>query len=91
VLSLKDATRHDYPEGRSEAWATTVRTERDHNLHVNDRISEDLFVAMPEARDKTHGMPRLIPPSLQLNMRAGHLPPANSAGQVFLKLPVNVL
>ena len=95
VLSLPEATRlfmcHDYPDGRAEAWETTVREERDHNVHVNDHISEDQFVAMREARDRTLDMPRLILPSLQVNMRAGHLPPANSEGQVFLKLPVNVL
>lgn len=95
VLSLPDATRlfmcHDYPDGRVEAWETTVREERDHNVHVNDHISEDQFVTMREARDRTLDMPRLILPSLQVNMRAGHLPPANSEGQVFLKLPVNVL
>ncbi len=95
VLALPDATRlfmcHDYPDGRAEAWETTVKDERDHNVHVNDRITEDQFVSMREARDKTLDMPRLILPSLQVNMRAGHLPPANSEGQVFLKLPVNVL
>ncbi len=68
-----------------------MRTERDHNVYANDRISEDQYVAMREARDKTLGMPRLILPSLQVNMRAGHLPPVNPARQVFLKLPVNVL
>jgi hypothetical protein len=56
---------------------------------VNDRISEDEFVAMRQARDATLGMPRLILPSLQVNMRAGHMPPADNDGKVFLKLPVN--
>lgn len=95
VLALPDATRlfmcHDYPDGRAEAWETTVKEERGHNVHVNDRITEDQFVSIREARDKTRDMPRLILASLQVSMRARHLPTANSEGQVFLKFPVNVL
>lgn len=95
VLTLPNETRlfmcHDYPEGRPVAWETTVEAERKGNIHVNDTISEEAFVAMREKRDKTLGMPRLILPSLQVNMRAGHLPPADTDGKVFLKLPVNVL
>lgn len=95
VLSLPGETRlfmcHDYPEGRPEAWETTVAVERSSNIHVNDTMTEDSFVVMREKRDKTLGMPRLILPSLQVNMRAGHLPPADADGKVFLKLPVNVL
>ena len=59
--------------------------------HVRDGVTEDEFVAMREARDATLGMPRLILPSLQVNMRAGALPPPDASGRVFLKLPVNVL
>ncbi len=95
VLSLPDDTRlymcHDYPEGRELAWLTTVGEERKCNIHVHDGISEDEFVAMREARDKTLEMPRLILPSLQVNMRAGHMPPAEPDGKVFLKVPVNLL
>lgn len=96
VLSLPEAMRlfmcHDYlPNGRPAAWETTVAEERAANIHVNEGISEQAFVRMREARDKTLGMPRLILPSLQVNMRAGHLPPAEESGQVFLKVPVNTL
>ncbi len=95
VLSLPNETRlfmcHDYPDDRQEAWETNVKAERQSNIHVRDGITEDAFVVMREKRDKTLGMPRLILPSLQVNMRAGHLPPADTDGKVFLKLPVNVL
>jgi glyoxylase-like metal-dependent hydrolase (beta-lactamase superfamily II) len=96
VLELPPETRlfmcHDYgPNGRDVAWETTVAEERAQNVHVKEGITEDQFVAMREARDKTLGMPRLILPSLQVNMRAGALPPPDGSGRVFLKLPVNVL
>ena len=96
VLSLPDTTRlfmcHDYgPNGRDIRWETTVAEERAHNIHVADGIAEEEFVARREARDKTLPMPRLIVPSLQVNMRAGHLPEPDDAGRHFLKVPVNVL
>ncbi|CAG0980288.1 MAG: MBL fold metallo-hydrolase [Rhizobiaceae bacterium] len=96
VLSLPDETRlfmcHDYgPNGRDIRWETTVAEERAHNIHVGDGIDEDSFVAMREARDATLSMPRLIVPSLQVNMRAGNLPPADASGRAFLKVPVNTL
>ncbi|MBU2885580.1 MBL fold metallo-hydrolase [Gilvimarinus agarilyticus] len=96
VLSLPDDTRlfmcHDYmPNGRSVAWETTVGEQRAYNIHVKEGISEHQFVAMREERDATLGMPKLILPSLQVNMRAGHLPPAEDSGQVFLKVPLNTL
>lgn len=96
ILELPAETRlfmcHDYgPNGREIRWESTVAEERAHNIHVRDGMSEDDFVAMREARDKTLGMPRLILPSLQVNMRAGALPPAEPNGRVFLKLPVNAL
>lgn len=98
VLSLPPETRlfmcHDYPEDRADktlGWVSTVAEERAGNIHVNDRISEEEFVAMREARDKTLAMPHLILPSLQVNMRAGHMPPAEPDGKVFLKVPVNLL
>jgi glyoxylase-like metal-dependent hydrolase (beta-lactamase superfamily II) len=96
VLALPPQTRlfmcHDYgPNGRDIQWETTVAEERAHNIHVKDGVTEDEFVAMREARDRTLGMPRLILPSLQVNMRAGALPPAEPNGRVFLKVPVNAL
>lgn len=96
VLSLPPTTRlficHDYgPNGRDISFETTVADERAHNIHVKDGVFEDEFVAMREARDKTLAMPRLIVPSLQCNMRAGQLPPADGDGKTFLKVPVNEL
>jgi glyoxylase-like metal-dependent hydrolase (beta-lactamase superfamily II) len=96
VLALPDETRlficHDYgPNGRDIKWETTVAEEREHNIHVRDGISEDEFVAMREARDATLDMPKLIIPSLQVNMRAGHLPPEEDDGKTYLKVPVNGL
>ncbi|MEH6637222.1 MAG: MBL fold metallo-hydrolase [Halioglobus sp.] len=81
---------HDYlPDGRELEYETTVTAQRNANIHVNKTISEPAFVEMRQARDATLGMPSLILPSLQVNMRAGHLPPADSSGQVYLKLPIN--
>ncbi len=94
ILSLPSETRifvcHDYfPNGRELEFETTVAAQLASNIHVHQGISEDSFAAMRQARDATLGMPTLILPSLQVNMRAGHLPPDNVDGQVFLKLPVN--
>ena len=95
VLALPPETRlflcHDYKApGRDRfAWETTVAEERDGNVHVRDGVSEDEFVAMREARDQTLGMPKLILPSIQVNMRGGEMPPAESDGQVYLKVPLN--
>jgi len=96
VLALPSETRlfmcHDYgPNGRDIRWETTVADERAHNIHVRDGVTEDAFVALREARDKTLGMPKLIIPSLQVNMRAGHLPEPDASGKRFLKVPVNGL
>ena len=97
ILSLPPATRlfmcHDYlPKGRTTyVWETTVAAEREGNIHAHDGIAEDEFVAMREARDATLAMPRLILPSVQVNMRAGHLPPPDDNGVVYLKLPVNAV
>lgn len=83
---------HDYaPGGREIRWETTVREERLSNIHVRDGITEDDFVAMREARDRTLGMPRLIVPSIQVNIRAGHLPEPDAAGRRFLKVPLDAL
>ena len=97
ILVLPPETRifvgHDYlPEGRSEfAWETTVARQRAHNVHVHDGISEAEFIAMRTARDKTLEAPQLILPSLQVNIRAGALPPASPGGHVYLRLPVNAI
>lgn len=96
VLELPDETRlfmcHDYgPEGRDIAWESTVADQRANNIHVHEGITEDQFVATRDARDATLGMPKLILPSLQVNMRAGKMPPADDDGNVFLKVPVNVI
>ena len=96
LLTLPDEMRlfmcHDYgPNGRDIRWETTVGEERRHNVHVHDGVTEAEFVALREARDKTLAMPKLIIPSLQVNMRAGHLPPKDDAGNTFLKVPINGL
>jgi glyoxylase-like metal-dependent hydrolase (beta-lactamase superfamily II) len=97
ILSLPTTTRlfmcHDYlPAGRTEyAWETTVEAERAGNIHAHDGITEDEFVAMREARDATLDMPRLILPSVQVNMRAGHMPAADDNGITYLKIPVNAV
>ena len=84
---------HDYKAaGRNEfAWKTTVAEERARNIHVHDGVGEDDFVAMRRARDKTLAMPVLILPSVQVNIRAGQMPPPEDDGKVYLKLPVNAL
>ena len=64
--------------------------QRAENIHVNDAINEESFVSMRETRDATLGMPTLILPSLQVNMRAGHLPPPDTDGKLFLRVPINV-
>lgn len=96
VLALPAQTRlfmcHDYgPNGRDIQWETTVADELEHNIHVGKGTDEDTFVAMREARDATLDMPKLIIPSLQVNMRAGKLPPKDKDGKTFLKVPVNGL
>jgi glyoxylase-like metal-dependent hydrolase (beta-lactamase superfamily II) len=97
LLSLPENTRlllcHDYKApGRVEyVWETTVGAERAGNVHAHDGISEDVFCAMRNARDATLGMPKLILPSVQVNIRAGHLPPPEENGVRYLKLPMNVL
>lgn len=97
ILSLPPETRlfmcHDYlPKNRNHfVWETTVAAEREGNIHAHDGITEDEFVQMREARDATLDMPRLILPSVQVNMRAGHLPPPDDNGITYLKLPVNAV
>lgn len=97
ILSLPPETRlfmcHDYlPKGRTTyVWETTVAAEREGNIHAHDGITEDEFVMMREARDATLDMPRLILPSVQVNMRAGHMPPPDDNGVTYLKIPVNAV
>jgi glyoxylase-like metal-dependent hydrolase (beta-lactamase superfamily II) len=97
LFALPDATRmfmcHDYlPAGRtSYCWETTVGAEKRDNIHVGHGITEADFVAMRTARDAKLDMPRLILPSVQVNMRGGNLPPAESNGVSYLKLPINAL
>lgn len=96
LLALPAQTRlflcHDYkaPGRDSYAWETTVAAERAGNIHVHDGMAEDAFVAMREARDATLGMPRLILPSIQVNMRGGRLPEPEDNGTRYLKLPLNL-
>lgn len=96
VLSLPDEMRlfmcHDYgPNGRDIQWETTVADEKAHNIHVGAGKSKAEFVKFRTERDATLAMPKLIIPSLQVNMRAGELPPPDDTGQRYLKVPVNAL
>jgi glyoxylase-like metal-dependent hydrolase (beta-lactamase superfamily II) len=96
LLGLPPETRlfmcHDYPpEGRSPVWETTVAEQRANNIHVYDGVSEDEFVKMRTARDATLAMPNLILPSVQVNIRAGEMPPAEGNGVSYLKIPLNAL
>ena len=94
IFTLPDDTRmficHDYmPGGRDVKWETTVGEQKRDNIHVGKGNSEEDFVAMREARDATLGMPTLIMPSIQVNMRAGHMPQAEDNGSTYLKVPVS--
>ena len=98
LLAMPPATRlfmcHDYlpKDGRSEfVWETTVAEQRTSNVHAREGVSEDDFVAMRQARDKTLSAPTLLLPSIQVNMRAGKLPPADSNGVHYIKVPVKLL
>lgn len=96
ILALPSSTRifhcHDYPpNGREPAWESTVGHQRQHNAHVRDGVNEDEFVQMRTARDSGLAAPALIWPSLQVNIRAGALPPAENNGKSYLKLPLSAL
>ena len=97
ILALPDETRifvgHDYkaPNRDDYAWETTVGEQKALNIHIGAGKPIEDFVAMRDARDATLGPPRLILPSLQVNMRAGQMPPADEKGDVFLKVPINKL
>ena len=96
LLSLPDETRlfmcHDYPPaGRAVEWQTTVADQRAKNIHVHDGVTEEAFVALRTQRDATLEMPVLILPSVQVNIRAGEMPPPEANGVTYLKIPVNAL
>ena len=97
LLSLPGETRlflcHDYKApGRDEyAWETTVKQQREGNVHVKDGTTEDEFVAMRTARDKDLSMPNLIMPSVQVNIRGGRLPEPEANGVSYIKIPVNAV
>lgn len=96
LLAMPEETKmyicHDYPkEGRSHEFLTTVGEQRQRNIHVHDGVTEDEFIEMRDTRDATLEMPRLILPSIQVNIRAGHMPPADADGKVYLKVPINQL
>lgn len=98
IFALPESYRvflcHDYlpKEGRTEyGYETTIAEQKYHNVHIHEGISESEFVAMREARDAGLKPPKLIIPSIQVNIRAGHFPPAEDNGQVYLKVPVDKL
>ena len=96
LLALPEATEiyvcHDYPKAeRGHEYLTTVARQKAENIHVKDGIDEASFVAMRDKRDATLGMPRLILPSIQVNICAGEMPPKDEQGNTFLKLPINKL
>lgn len=96
VLALPSETRlfmcHDYaPSGREIKWETSVAEERAHNIHVRDGVSEEEFVQMRTTRDATLELPKLIIPSIQVNMRGGNLPEPDETGKRHLKVPINEL
>ena len=96
LLALPAQTRlfmcHDYPPStREPQWQTTVAEQRHSNIHLHDGVTEDEFVAMRTARDRTLEMPTLILPAIQVNIRAGALPEAEANGVRYLKIPLNTL
>ncbi|MCX7898933.1 MAG: MBL fold metallo-hydrolase [Methylocystis sp.] len=97
LLSLPGETRvflcHDYkaPQRAVYVWETTIADQKEKNVHVHDGVSEEEFVEMRTKRDATLDLPHLIIPSVQVNVRGGHLPPAESNGKRYLKVPLDVL
>ena len=83
---------HDYPPaGREAAWESTVAEQRAANIHIRDGVTEQDFVAMRTARDAGLAMPVLILPSVQINIRAGDMPPPDNNGVSYLRVPLNAL
>jgi glyoxylase-like metal-dependent hydrolase (beta-lactamase superfamily II) len=96
ILDLPPETRvfvcHDYPPaGREPQWETTIAQQRAHNIHVRDGVDEDAFVSLRQTRDATLPVPALILPSIQVNVRAGQLPPPDDNGVSYLRIPLNAL
>lgn len=96
LLSLPEGTRlfmcHDYPPAsRDVRFETSVAEEKSSNIHVHDGVDENKYVEMRTARDKTLNMPVLILPAVQINIRAGHLPPPEANGVSYVKIPLNAL
>src|SRR5690606_7733848 len=96
IFALPDQTRlflcHDYaPDDRAPQWKTTVAEQRARNIHVHEGVDEARFVALRRQRDATLDMPTLITQSIQVNIRAGELPPAENNGRHYLKIPLDVL
>ena len=96
LMALPGDTRlymcHDYPpDDRAPAWESTVAEQRASNIHIRDGVTEDAFVAMRSKRDAGLAMPNLILPSVQINIRAGAMPPAEPNGKAYLKIPLNAL
>jgi len=96
ILALPSTTRlfmcHDYPPAtRTAVWESTVAQQRAHNIHAHDGIDEDTFVSMRNRRDATLEMPNLLLPSIQVNIRAGKLPPVETNGVAYFKIPVNLI
>ena len=97
IFALPDETRlfmcHDYKApGRDEyAWETSVREQRENNIHISQAVSRDEFIAMRDGRDAQLGMPKLILPSIQVNVRAGDLPAPESNDVRYLKIPLDAL
>ena len=97
IFALPDETRlfmcHDYKAKNRDtyAWETTVKEERENNIHVGKGKSKQDFIDLRTARDKTLGMPKLILPSIQVNIRAGQLPEPNENGIRYLKIPLNTV
>lgn len=96
ILALPEATRlflcHDYPSPAREPWReTTIACEARENVHIGGGVGEDAFVAKRRARDATLAVPRLLLPALQVNIRGGRLPPAETDGHRYLRLPLNRL
>ena len=79
---------HDYPPGRDKCCSATVAEQRERNIHCKVGTEQDSFISWRRARDAQLGSPRLLHPSLQVNIRAGRLPPADEKGRVWLKTPV---
>lgn len=96
ILALPSTTRlfmcHDYPPAtRTAVWESTVAQQRARNIHVHDNIDENAFVSMRNRRDATLEMPNLLLPSIQVNIRAGKLPPVETNGVAYFKIPVNLI